>query len=73
MTTMLERYRADPHLRIFVDAEIARAHVELQALRVLVAQQRSIITAQLDTITELQTLTRQQAKQQYMVGVERGR
>jgi hypothetical protein len=53
-TSYLELYQADPQLRIFVDAEVARAVVELAALRAECQRMQSVINAQAQTIRDLQ-------------------
>lgn len=51
--TWAERMQTDQTLRDFVDAEIARAHVELQALRAEHQRDRDTIEAQEREIKDL--------------------
>lgn len=51
--TWAERAQSDPSLRAFVDAEVARAFVELQAMRVEVAHQAEVIAGLQAQVAEL--------------------
>lgn len=54
MTTWAERAAVDPSLRAFVDGEIGRAHVELQALRVEHERDQEAIKTLQAKVEELQ-------------------
>lgn len=53
-----ERLATDDSLRRFVDAEVARAHVELQALRVDCRHWRTIAEAQAADLAALRPATK---------------
>ena len=56
MTSYLEQMQTDPALRAFVQAEIARAVVDLAAFRVEHERDQQIIQAQKQEIGELRAL-----------------
>jgi septal ring factor EnvC (AmiA/AmiB activator) len=60
--TWMERLKADPSLRAFVEAEIARAQVRLQSLEVEVAHKDQVIQQLLSEKKELEQVIKGKAK-----------
>jgi septal ring factor EnvC (AmiA/AmiB activator) len=60
--TWAERLKADPSLRAFVEAEIARAQVRLQSLEVEVAHKDQVIQQLLSEKKELEQVIKGKAK-----------
>ena len=62
MTSFAEQALHNPALRAFIDGEIARAHIDLHALRVENEHQRVVIAHQKDRIAELEAAQRTKGK-----------
>jgi septal ring factor EnvC (AmiA/AmiB activator) len=60
--TWMERLKADPSLRAFVEAEIARAQVRLQSLEVEVAHKDQVIQQLLSEKKELEQVVKGKGK-----------
>lgn len=66
--TWAERVASDESLRAFVDAEVARAHVELAALKVEHERLQRLTTWQAKRISELEAVVGSRERQRALKG-----